>query len=106
MYYTGAANSGHAIFVMSKGVISGADATGGILDGIYEDTGDGHIDVSVTLTSLPGTSLATGATVGREPLLQEISARLPENLGNGRSIGVQTPTGPVNVAFKRLRDIP
>ena len=106
MYFTGVTGSGHAVLVMKDGVIVGSDATGGVLDGTYKDAGDGNLDVSVTLKVPPGTWLVTGATVGREPLTQKINATLPENLGNGHSVGVQTPTGPVNVVFKRLRDIP
>ena len=106
MYFTGVAGSGHALFIMKNGVIVGSDATGGVLDGTYKDAVDGNLDISVTLKVPSGTRLVTGVTAGRDPLTQQITARLPENLGNGRSIGVQTPTGPVNVVFKRLRDIP
>ena len=106
MYFTGLTGSGHAVFVLKDGVIVGADATGVVLDGTYKDAGEGNLDISVTLKVPAGTWLVTGATAGRDPLTQQITATLPENLGNGRSIGVQTPTGPVNVVFKRLRDIP
>ena len=36
MYFTGAAGSGHAVFVMKDSVIVGADAIGGVLDGTFE----------------------------------------------------------------------
>lgn len=106
MYFTGASGSGHAVFVMKNGVIVGADAVGAVLDGTYKDVGDGMLDVSVTLTVPAGTLLVTGAIAGRNPMAQQITTILPANLGNGRPIGVQTPTGPVNVVFRRLRDIP
>lgn len=106
MYFTGVAGSGHAVFVMKAGLIVGADAVGGVLDGTYNDIGNGNLDVSITLKVPAGTRLVTGATAGREPFAQQITATLPENLGDGLPIGVQTPTGPVNVVFKRLRDIP
>lgn len=106
MYFTGASGSGHAVFVMKNGVIVGADAVGAVLDGTYRDVGDGNLDVSVTLTVSAGTSLVTGAIAGRNPMAQQITTILPANLGNVRPIGVQTPTGPVNVVFRRLRDIP
>lgn len=106
MYFTGVAGSGHAVFVMADGVVVGADAIGGVLDGTYKNVNPGMLNVSVTLRVPAGASLVTGVVAGREPLEQTITATLPENLGNGRSIGVETPTGPVNVVFKRLRDLP
>ena len=106
MYFTGVSGAGEAVFVMKDGVIVGSDTAGGVLDGTYKDTGDGNLDISVKLKVPAGTWLVTGTTAGREPLTQEITATLPANLGNGRSLGIQTPTGPVNVVFKRLRDIP
>ena len=106
MYFTGVAGFGHAVFVMKDGVIVGADAVGGVIEGTYKNIGDGNLEVSITLKVPAGASLVTGVTAGREPFSQQITATLPTNLGAGRSIGVQTPTGPVNVVFKRLRDIP
>jgi hypothetical protein len=106
MYFTGAAGSGFAVFVMKGGVIAGADAVGGHLDGTYRETGDGRVAFSVTLTVPPGAWLVTGAVAGHEPLAQEITAALPTNFAEGNAQPVQTPTGPVNVIFKRLRDLP
>lgn len=106
MYFTGAAGSGHAVFVMKDSVIVGADAIGGVLDGTYKEIGDGNLDVTITLEIPAGASLVTGAIAGRKPLEQQITTILPASLGNGEAIGVETPTGPVNVVFRRLRGIP
>ena len=105
MYFTGVAGSGHAVFVMKDGIIAGADAIGGLLDGSYTHVGEGNLEISVALKVPAGTSLVTGAVAERAPLTQQITTILPTNLGNGVPIGVQTPTGPVNVIFRRLRDI-
>ena len=105
MYFTGSAGSGHAVFVLMDGVVTGADAIGGVLDGTYNQAREGYLDVLVTLTVPAGAWLVTGAAAGETPLSQEIRARLPENFGDGKPILVQTPTGPVNVIFKRLRDL-
>lgn len=105
MYFTGSAGSGHAVFVMMDGVITGADAIGGVLDGTYSRAGEGYLDVMVTLTVPAGAWLVTGVAAGETPLSQEIKARLPENLGDGKPVTVQTPTGAVNVIFKRLRGL-
>jgi hypothetical protein len=105
MYYTGSAGSGHALVVMKDGVITGADAVGGILDGTYQAIDGGYLDVEVSLTVPAGGWLVTGAVAGEDSLIQEIKTRLPENLGGGRPITVRTPTGPVNVIFKHIREL-
>ena len=104
MYYTGKASCGHALFCMKNGLIAGADAVGGLLDGTYKESDDGNIEISVTLKSIPGTGLVTGKMVERDDLLQKITAKLPSYFWSGNAIGIQTPTGPINVIFKRLRE--
>lgn len=105
MYYTGAAGSSHAVLAMQDGVITGADAVGGLLEGTYKEVEDGNVDVSVTLKFLPRTWLVTGKLVEKgDDLMQKITATLPQNFDRGNSIGIRTPTGPVNVIFKKLRD--
>lgn len=106
MYFIGKAGTGHGVFVIQNGVLAGADAVGGVLDGTYRHTDTGTLDVSITMTVPPGTWLVTGAVADRTPLTQEIRATIPVDLGNGQPIGFTLPTGPVNVIFKRLRDIP
>ena len=46
MYFTGTAGVGHGVFVLKDGVVAGADAIGGVLDGTYQDTGDGNLDIA------------------------------------------------------------
>jgi hypothetical protein len=105
MYYTGQAGSGFAVFAMKDGTIAGADAIGGELDGTYSQRDDGSYDVSVKLTVPAGAALVTGTLAGQQPHTQLIEAHLPANLGAGAPVGVQTPTGPVNVIFRHLRTI-
>ena len=106
VYFTGMASTGYAVFVAKNGVITGADAMGGTLDGTYEDVGDNSLNISATLTVPPCTPLVTGMTAGQYPLEQQLTAKLPVNLGGGGPVGVSIPTGPVNAVFRRLRDIP
>lgn len=106
MYFTGVAGSGHAVFVMKSGVVAGADAAGGLLDGSYKELEDGMIDVSVTFKAPAGTALVTGTVMEDGQTSQVIEARLPRNLGDGNAVPVKTPTGPINVIFKRIRNLP
>lgn len=106
MYYTGQAGSGHAVFVMMNGVIAGADPMGGLLDGSYREVDDGGIEVAVSLTTPPSVTLVTGAVGRNEPMTQQINGTFPANFAEGITLPVQTPTGPVNVIFKLLRELP
>ena len=103
LYYTGIAGFGHAIVVMKDGSIIGADATGSIYDGTYEATGE-SIASKVKLTVPAGMTLVTGQSLP-EPLTQEINATLPGHFAGGAPVSVDTPLGPVNVIFKKLRDV-
>lgn len=104
MYYTGGSGSGHALFLMKDGKITGADVIGGILDGSYQLEGDA-VEFSVTLTIPSGGTLVTGQTAGAAPLSQDISASLPSTFADGKPYPVRTPLGPVNVIFRHLRGL-
>lgn len=106
IYFTGVAGSGSGVVVLKNGIIAGADVAGGTYDGSYRELGDGTADGLVRLTLPPGAQLVTGATAGSEPMVFEIPLKLPANLGNGTPLGLSTPTGPINIIFKRLRDAP
>ena len=105
MYYTGGSGSGHAVFVMLDGTVSGADVTGGVLDGTYAIGDDERVSFDVTLIAPAGVTLVTGQTAGVDPIEQQISATLPLGMGGGSPVQIHTPMGPVNVIFKKLRDL-
>lgn len=105
MYYTGISGFGHAVFILNDGIICGADATGGILDGSYSISETGTIKFDVELTVPAGTTLVTGQTASAESLKQKIHATLSDSFSNGQPVPIQTPMGPVNVIFKRLRGL-
>ncbi|SOC27660.1 hypothetical protein [Stappia indica] len=103
LYYTGVAGFGHAVLVMRQGIISGADATGGVYDGTYS-TVDDTTEAAVKLTVPAGATLVTGQTLS-EPLTQNISATLNSSFADGHPVAIRTPMGPVNVIFKKLRNL-
>jgi len=106
MYFTGCVGSGNGLLLLKNGVISGADAAGGIYDGSYTQEIGGMLNVNVRLAMPPGAALVTGATAGSVPMEVNIPTKLPANFANGQSIAIVTPTGPVNIIFKKLRDLP
>ena len=103
MYYTGISGVGHAVFVLNDGKITGADSTGGILDGNYQVDGE-RVKIEVTLSVPGGTTLVTGQTLA-DTLSQTICAELATSFADGQPVLIQTPMGPVNVIFKKLRGL-
>jgi hypothetical protein len=108
LYYTGQAGTGFALLAMTNGVVVGADITGGTLDGDYEISPDGKtIRGKVQLKVPPGTVLVTGGP----PSPNEYTLPIPFSLNDSdldaaRPIRFNLPTGPINIVFKKLRDLP
>lgn len=105
IYFTGITGSGQGLLVLKGGIVAGADVTGGLYDGEYAQQ-DNIVKGSVKLTLPPGAMLVTGASAGTEPMEIDIPLELPADLGNSEPMLIKTSTGPVNVIFKRLRDVP
>lgn len=104
VYYTGVAGFGHAVLVINDGVVTGADATGGVYDGAYKVAASGSFSIEVVLTVPAGTTLVTGQTLP-EAFSQTIKADLNQSFANGQPVPLQTQLGSVNVIFKKLRGI-
>jgi hypothetical protein len=106
--FTGAAGSGFGMLVLRGGVIVGADVGGAMYDGSYTDNSSTQaLDFRVTMTAPAGIiPVQTGIPL-TEPVNVPISGSV--SLGN---ITTETPTlfetplGPVNIIFKKLRDFP
>ncbi|MGV3576622.1 MAG: hypothetical protein ACO1O4_15975 [Devosia sp.] len=104
VYYTGQTGFGHAVLVMREGKIVGADVTGGVYDGTYTIEANNSVTVDIVLTVPPGTTLVTGQTLTTQHS-QNIKANVVETFANGQTVPLQTPMGPVNAIFKKLRDL-
>lgn len=105
VYYTGVAGFGHAILVINDGIVTGADATGGVYDGSYTTGDNDEFEIEVTLKVPAGATLVTGQSLS-EDFSQTITAKLHSGFADGQPVPVQTPMGPVNAIFKKLRGIP
>lgn len=105
-YFTGAHGSGYAVLAMRSGVISGADPTGTSYDGVVEfSSTDESYRGTLLLRPAAGSILVTGVEMGSQPEPVAIPLRLPVDFANGQVIRIETPTGPINVTFKKLRNI-
>lgn len=101
-YYTGVSGFGHAVLIINDGIVTGADATGGVYDGRYTVGDGGEFEIEVTLTVPAGATLVTGQTLTDE-FSKTISAKLRAGFADGQPVPVQTPMGPVNAIFKKVR---
>tara|TARA_B100000614_G_C14537347_1_gene488946 strand:+ start:464 stop:811 length:348 start_codon:yes stop_codon:yes gene_type:complete len=107
LYYTGVAGTGFGLFILSRGIITGVDVGGGTYDGDYRvDQAAGTLDGELKFNVPPGLPLVTGHPAQANSFTLSIPLKLPVNLGGEKPLTVQTPTGPVNVVVKKLRDLP
>jgi hypothetical protein len=106
LYYTGKAGSGFGVVVFKDGIVTGADASGGLYDGEYTINQDKRIfEGTIKMTVPPGVSLVTGSPVTQHFYTQQFPISLPLDLDQLRApIQVQTPTGPVNLKLQKIRD--
>jgi hypothetical protein len=96
--------------MFNSGNIVGADYMGCQYDGRYHyDPQTQTLNGVVTLTVPAGTPLVTGEGPSVVPYEKRFEISLPQDLGAGRSIRIGTGGpfgGPVDVLFKKIREIP
>ena len=112
-YLTGQAGRVAAILLFQDGVISGIDADGvtaGVdayashYDGAYTLAPDHqHIVGKITVTSPAGVPAITGVSFAERPFTFDVPFEFPVNLDPDTVYRMETPSGPVNAKFKKLR---
>jgi hypothetical protein len=105
-YFTGAAGIAIGMFCIGDGIIVGADAGGLKYDGTLAELPDGSLEGVVQFKVPPDTQLITGLTA-RELQTIYTPVKLPRGFDDGKTVTlINTPTGPVNARFERLRELP
>lgn len=105
--YAGAADRGFGVLVLDSGMVYGVDVGGVLYDGTYKfNEATGKIDVKLEMTIPAGTHLVQGVPPRPTEWKMPIVAQLDRELGAERPITVQTPAGPVQAVFKKIRDFP
>lgn len=104
--YTGENGSGFGMLVFSNGAIAGADVAGATYNGTYSNSPDGLVNFQVTMFAPAGvTPVQTGRPLA-SPMSLPISGALSEDgLKSENPVLLHTPMGPVNVIFKKIRDL-
>jgi hypothetical protein len=105
-YMTGRAGTSVLMLVISGGMIVGADVGGIQYDFAIKENPDGSgYHCSGVYVVPAGTILITGAppAVGPQRIVMEFD--LPKDFGAGPVVPIETPLGPVNARFQKLRDL-
>jgi len=106
--FTGHFGSGFGVLVFQAGVIAGADVAGAVFDGTYtEKLATYVVDFQVTMNAPAGiTPVQTGVPIA-VPISLPINGSLLKNeIDSDVPTLLETPLGPVNVLFKKIRDLP
>ena len=105
--FRGERDHGVGVLVLDTLMVVGTDTTGVTYDGFYEyNPRTDKLDMALTLTVPPGVSLGQGHPAQDRETRMEINCSLPRDLGHETPVPVDTPTGLVNVVFKKIRDFP
>lgn len=104
IYYTGAYGVGMGVLAAKDGVLVGADIGGATYEGQIQSNANTGMETGVIRMTVPaGLPLVTGAQVSGQPYSMEIPISVPATSIAQGPVTLQTPTGPVNVIFKRIR---
>lgn len=105
-YLSGAAGKSLALFYIGDGVIAGVDVGGVTYDGHATYEKDGSLQGAVRFTAPPGMPLITGISGPTNPTVVSIPISLPPGFADGAVTRIETPMGPLNARFEKIRDLP
>jgi hypothetical protein len=105
-YFTGIAGQSIGLFYIGDGLLVGVDVATMQYNGSYKTKRDGTLEGVVEYVLPAGVSLITGAPAGVAPTKVSTKLTLPADFADGRVITIETPLGPVNAKFEKIRDIP
>jgi hypothetical protein len=105
-YLTGVAGQSIGLFYIGDGLIAGVDVGTMQYDGSYTTEEDGSMQGAIEYVIPGGVSLITGAPAGVAPTRVTVKLNLPAGFDDGRVVTIETPMGPVNAKFEKVKDIP
>jgi len=105
-YFTGLAGQSMGLFYIGDGVIAGIDVATMQYDGIYSTALDGSLDGTVNYILPAGVPLITGMPAGNVATPIAVKLSLPAHFDDGRVVTIETPTGPVNARFEKVKELP
>jgi hypothetical protein len=103
-YFSGSAGSSMGLFFIGDGIIAGIDVGTVSYDGSYAvNASNGSLEGLVEFTIPANGSLITGVSGGDQPIKIPVRLNLPANFDDGQIILIETPAGPVNARFERIK---
>lgn len=105
-YFTSFAGQSLGLFYIGDGLLVGVDVGTMQYDGNYKIMPDGSLEGMVEYVVPPGVSLITGAPPSATPTRLQLKLTLPAGFDDGRVVTIQTPAGPVNAKFEKIRELP
>jgi hypothetical protein len=105
-YFTSFAGQSIGIFYIGDGILTGVDVGTMRYDGVYKTLPDGSMEGEVEYVIPTGVSLITGAPPATTPTKMSLKLTLPFEFDDGRIITIQTPAGPINARFEKLKELP
>jgi hypothetical protein len=103
-YLTGRGGNSVVLLAIKSNSIVGVDAGGMKYDGSVEPATNGGFTFHVTYTVPPGTPLITGMGGVAVATPVSLDFMVPSDFASGRVLTIETPFGPVNAKFSKLRD--
>ena len=102
VYLSSGTGFGAAIFIIRDGKIAGADPHGVVLNGLCSRRGDTY-KAKVKIEIAPGAALLQGGEAGPEGTKYEVSFTFDYPLDGLPFRRIETPMGPVNAKFVKVR---
>jgi hypothetical protein len=104
-FVTGRGGNGFAMFLIRKGIVTGADFLGTIYDGIITPHDSEMYRVTVTSRLPPNITNIQGLTTGPDGDVVELSFTLPHNFLSEPFIRINSKNGPANAKFVKIRGL-
>lgn len=102
-YFSGAIGNSFALLIFKDGQVSGADAGFGRYDGQYSVLGN-RAEGQIIFHLPPNSSAITGVSTGDQPLDLSMAISLSLPIEDVEYHEIQTPFGPVNARFEKIRE--
>jgi hypothetical protein len=103
-YMAARAGTSVLLFVIKDSKLTGVDVGGLKYDGEVSTTKTGF-HCSVVYVIPPGAPLITGSPPATSPQRIPLEFDLPTDFARGQTIRIETPLGPLNARFEKLRDL-
>lgn len=104
-FITGIDSEGLVLFAAHDGKIVGTDPSKVLFDGTYHLDVDGSLVGRVTVSAPPNGTLVQGVSTGPSGVTYETSFVIPTDFETRDYVRIDTPFGPVNAKFSKLRDL-